>query len=317
MKKVVVTRPVPAAALDLLKERFDVSVLAEGEAERPGALAIALEEAHGALVLITESIGEAELERAQNLELLANMAVGYNNIDVEAAAARGVLVTNTPDVLTETTADLTWALVLAVARRVVESDKFLRAGRFDRWGPLMLLGPDVHGKRLGIVGLGRIGEAVARRGRLGFGMSVSYWGRCRNERVESELNARRMELDELLETSDVVSIHVPLSDATHHLIGARELERMKTTAILINTARGPVLDEAALVAALEAEQIWGAGLDVFENEPEVHPGLMDRDDVVLLPHIGSGSLETRNRMARLAAENLVEVLEGREPLTPV
>lgn len=317
MKKVVVTRPVPEIALELLEPLFEVTVLEEGEAEKPDALAAALRDAHGALVLITERIGAAELEAASSLEVLANMAVGYNNIDVEAARERGIVVTNTPDVLTETTADLTWALLLAVARRVVESDKFLRAGRFDRWGPLMLLGPDVYGKRLGIVGMGRIGEAVARRGRLGFGMDVSYWGRSPNEVAERDLGAERMKLEQLLASSDFLSIHVPLSEATRHLIGAAELRAMKSTAILVNTARGPVVDEAALVAALEEKQIWGAGLDVFEQEPEVHPGLLGRDDVVLLPHIGSGSLETRNRMAKLAAENLVEVLEGREALTPV
>lgn len=316
MKKVVVTRPVPEIALEILEPHFDVVVLEEGEAEKPGRLAAALSEAHGALVLITETIGPAELDAATELEVLANMAVGYNNIDVEAAEARGVVVTNTPDVLTETTADLTWALLLAVARRVVEADRFLRAGHFDRWGPLMLLGPDVHGKTLGIVGMGRIGEAVARRGRLGFGMDIVYWGRSRSE-AESELEARYLPLDDLLETSDFVSLHVPLTDDTEHLVGSRELAAMKPTAILVNTARGPVVDEAALVRALEKKQIRGAGLDVFEEEPEVHPGLLGRDDVVLLPHIGSGSLETRNRMARLAAENLVEVLQGRKPLTPV
>ena len=317
MKKVLVTRPVPDVALQILGEQFEVEVLEEGAAERPGALEGALADCDGALVLITEAIGAGHFSAAPNLKVVANMAVGYNNIDTAAANLHGVTVTNTPDVLTETTADLAWALILGVARRVVESDTFLRAGRFDRWGPLMLLGPDVHGKRLGIVGMGRIGEAVARRGRLGFGMGVSYWNRTPRAGVEEELDAQPCSLPELLATCDVVSVHVPLNEETHHLIGREQLQAMKSGAILINTARGPVIDEAALVEALEAGEIWGAGLDVFEEEPRVHPGLMHRTDVVLLPHIGSGSLETRNRMAELAARNIVEVLNGRPSLTPV
>ena len=317
MKKVVVTRPSPEAAIDRLREHFEVEVLAEGEAERPGVLKRAFESCDAAFVLITETIGRELFEAAPRLEIVANMAVGYNNIDVAAAREHGVVVTNTPDVLTETTADLAWALILGVARRVVESDRFLREGRFDRWGPLMLLGTDVHGKRLGIVGMGRIGEAVARRGRLGFGMEVTYWSRSACPRAEAELDAARVSLDELLERSDVVSVHVPLVPETHHLIGVRELQRMKSSAILINTARGPIVDEAALAAALEDGVIRGAGLDVFEEEPKVHPGLLQRDDVVLLPHIGSASLETRTRMANLAADNILAVLGGGEPLTPV
>lgn len=317
MKKVLVTRPVPQIALDVLGGHFEVEVLAEGVAERPGELERALADCDGAFVLITEEVGSAHFEAASRLQVVANMAVGHNNIDTAAAQVHGVTVTNTPDVLTETTADLAWALILGVARRVVESDSFLRAGCFDRWGPLMLLGPDVYGKRLGIVGLGRIGEAVARRGRLGFGMQVSYWNRSPRPDVEKELGAKPCSLEELLATCDVVSVHVPLNEETHHLIGRDEFQAMKPAAILINTARGPVVDEAALVEALEAGEIWGAGLDVFEEEPRVHPGLLKRKDVVLLPHIGSGSLETRNRMAELAARNIVEVLHGRPALTPV
>ncbi len=315
--KVLVTRPVPRVAVDILEEHFQVHVLEEGAAEQPGALEVAVADCDAALVLITERFGRRHFEAAPKLKIAANMAVGYNNIDVDAAREHGVIVTNTPDVLTETTADLAWALILGVARRVVESDAFLRAGKFDRWGPLMLLGPDVYGKRLGVIGLGRIGEAVARRGHLGFGMEIVYWNRSPHARAEEELAARKVALDELLETSDIVTLHVPLVPDTRHLIGADELRKMKKEAILVNTARGPVVDEAALVEALEAGEIWGAGLDVFEEEPIVHPGLLDREDVVLLPHIGSGSLETRNQMASLAAQNIVAVLQGKDPLTPV
>ncbi len=227
-----------------------------------------------------------------------------------------MVVTNTPGVLDETTADVAFMLLLAAARRLGESERTLRAGKWEWWGPKLFMGVDVWGKKLGIVGMGRIGAAVARRAR-GFGMEILYHNRSRDEEVEKELNARYLELDELLKTSDFISIHTPLTDETRHLIGAPQLENMKPEAVLVNTSRGPVVDEAALANALAQGGIFAAGLDVYEEEPKVHPKLLELENVVLAPHIGSGSIETRNKMALLASENVVAVLRGGEPKTPV
>jgi glyoxylate reductase len=248
--------------------------------------------------------------------VVANMAVGYDNIDVGAARERGVVVTNTPGVLDETTADVAFMLMLAAARRLGEGERLLRAGKWEWWGPKQLRGIDVWGKKLGIVGLGRIGRAVARRGR-GFGMEILYHNRSRKEVAEKELGARYLDLDDLLRESDFVSIHTPLTDATRHLIGERELGLMQDTAVLINTSRGPVVDEAALAEALEGGRIFAAGLDVYEEEPKVHPKLLELEKAVLAPHIGSATIETRDRMATLAAENLAAVLRGEKPKSPV
>jgi glyoxylate reductase len=250
------------------------------------------------------------------LKVIANMAVGYDNVDVEAAKERGIVVTNTPGVLDETTADTAFMLLLAAARRLGESERTLRAGDWEWWGPKLFVGVDVWGKKLGIVGMGRIGQAVAKRGR-GFGMEVLYHNRSRNEEAERELDARYADLDELLETADFVSIHTPLTDETRHLIGPEELDKMKPTAVLVNTSRGQVVDEGALADALSEGHIFAAGLDVYEEEPEVHPKLLQLENAVLAPHIGSGSQETRDRMAVLAAENVVAVLAGEGPKTPV
>jgi glyoxylate reductase len=244
------------------------------------------------------------------------MAVGYDNIDVDAASERGVVVTNTPGVLDETTADVAFMLMLAAARRLGEGERLLRAGEWEWWGPKQLRGIDMWGKKLGVVGLGRIGRAVARRGR-GFGMEILYHNRSRKEDAEKELGARYLDLDDLLRESDFVSIHTPLTDATRHLIGERELGLMQDTAVLVNTSRGPVVDEAALAEALEGGRIFAAGLDVYEEEPKVHPRLLELEKAVLAPHIGSATIETRDRMATLAAENLAAVLRGEEPKSPV
>jgi glyoxylate reductase len=251
-----------------------------------------------------------------DLRVIANMAVGYDNVDVKAAVERGVVVTNTPGVLDETTADVAFMLLLAAARRLGEGERLLRAGRWEWWGPKQLIGRDVWGKRLGIVGLGRIGQAVARRAK-GFGMEVLYHNRSRKEEAEREFEARYMGLNELLETADFVSIHTPLTPETKHLIGAEELDNMKPEAVLVNTSRGAVVDEAALADALAESRIFAAGLDVYEEEPDVHPKLLELENVVLAPHIGSASVETRDKMAALAAENLAAVLRDEEPKTPV
>jgi glyoxylate reductase len=314
-EKVLVTREIPDAGLRLL-EGFDVTVLSESPPER-GELLEAVRGAAGILPTVTETV-DAELMDAagEDLRVVANMAVGYDNVAVEAATERGVVVTNTPEVLYETTADTAFMLLLAAARRLGEAERLLRSGGWDAWGPMQLTGPDVWGKKLGVVGFGRIGQAVARRA-SGFDMDLVYHDQYRNESAEKETGARYLELDELLETADFISVHTPLTPETTHLIGPEELDLMRPTAILVNSSRGPVVDEAALADALEEGSIFAAGLDVYEEEPEVHPKLLELENVVLAPHIGSASIETRDRMAALAAENLVAVLRGEEPKTPV
>jgi glyoxylate reductase len=313
--KILVTREIPDAGVRLLKD-FEVCVLAE----RPPTRDELLEAARGAsgiLSTATEKMdGEVMDAAGEGLRIIANMAVGYDNIDVEAARERGLVVTNTPGVLDETTADVAFMLMLAAARRLGEGERMLRAGRWEWWGPKQLRGLDVWGKKLGILGLGRIGQAVARRGK-GFGMEVLYHSRSRKKDAEKELGARYLDLDDLLRESDFVSIHTPLTDETRHLISERELDLLQETAVLVNTSRGPVVDEAALADALQNGRVFAAGFDVYEEEPKVHPKLLDLENAVLAPHIGSATVETRDRMAAMAAENLRAVLRGEEPKTPV
>ena len=314
-EKVLVTREIPEVGLYLLED-FDVSVLFERPPER-GELLQAVRGMDGVLSTATEKIDGEVLDAAgDGLKVVANMAVGYDNIDVRAARERGVVVTNTPGVLDETTADVAFMLMLAAARRLGEGERLLRAGKWEWWGPKQLRGLDVWGKKLGILGLGRIGQAVARRAR-GFGMEILYHNRSRKEDAEKELGARYLELRDLLSESDFISVHTPLTDETRHLIGKEELERMKSGAVLVNTSRGPVVDEGALADALGNGRIFAAGLDVYEEEPRVHPKLLGLENVVLAPHIGSASIETRDKMATLAAENLRSVLRGEQPKTPV
>ena len=313
--RVLVTREIPDAGLRPL-ESFDVTVLHERPPERDELLDAA-RGISAILATATEKI-DAEVMDAtgEGLRIIANMAVGYDNVDIEAALDRGVVVTNTPGVLDETTADVAFMLLLAASRRLGEGERLLRAGLWEWWGPKQLMGQDVWGKELGVVGFGRIGQSVARRAR-GFGMDILYHNRSRKPEAEAEFDARRMDLDELLEAADFISIHTPLTDETQHLIGTPELEKMKPEAVLVNTSRGPVVDEAALADALENGQIFAAGLDVYEDEPAVYPKLLELENVVLAPHIGSASVETREKMAALAAENIVAVLSGEEPKTPV
>src|SRR5262244_3242969 len=271
----------------------------------------------GLICHIISAIDEEVLAAAPTVKVVANVAVGYNNIDVAAARRRGVVVTNTPDVLTETTADFAWTLLMAAARRVIEADHFARSGQWQKWEWDLLWGADVHGKTLGVVGFGRIGRAVARRA-LGFNMRVFYQDALRADAaVERELRASRMDLEPLLAEADFVSLHTPLLPETRHLMNERTLRLMKKSAVLVNAARGPVVDEAALVRALKEGWIAGAGLDVFEEEPKIHPGLPPLKNVVLAPHIGSASADTRLRMANLAVDNCLAVLEGKAPPTPV
>jgi glyoxylate reductase len=308
--RVFVTFPLPPEALRPLARAATVRTYRGPQPIPRATLLAGVRDADGLLCLLTERIDAALLAAAPKLRGVANYAVGYNNVDLAAAAARGVIVTNTPDVLTETTADLAFALMLATARRLVEGDTLVRRGRWKGWKPDQLLGHDVHGATLGIVGLGRIGAAVARRAR-GFGMKVLYWNRRRLRRAPA--GARYATLPRLLAVSDFVSIHVPLAAATRHLIGAAELARMKRTAIIVNTSRGPVIDEAPLTRALAAGRIAGAGLDVFEREPHVPASLRRLPNVVLAPHVGSATTATRTAMAILAVRNLTAVLAGREP----
>jgi len=312
--RVYVTRPIPEAGLELLRRECEVEVFPEEDRLPTKEEIIAGVRGKDALLsLLTEEITAEVMDAAPNLKVISNYAVGYNNIDVEAATARGIVVTNTPGVLTETTADLAWALLMSIARRVVEADRYTRAGKFQGWGPLLFLGSDVYGKTIGIVGMGRIGQAIARRAR-GFDMEILYHSRRRAEpEVEKELQATYVPLDELLTRSDYVMLTVPLTPETRHLIGARELAMMKPTAYLINPARGPVVDEQALVEALRKKIIAGAALDVYEEEPKLAPGLAELDNVVLLPHIGSATIETRTKMAIMAAENVLAVLRNQRP----
>ena len=314
-EKVLVTREIPSAGLRVL-EGFDVAVLSEGPPER-GELLEAVRGVAGILSTVTETVDTELMDAAGgDLRVIANMAVGYDNVDLDAAGERGVVVTNTPEVLNETTADTAFMLLLAAARRLGEAERLLRSGGWDAWGPMQLTGPDVWGKKLGVVGFGRIGQALAHRAR-GFDMEVLYHDQYRNESAEQETGTQYLELEELLETADFISVHTPLTPETRHLIGPGELDLMKPTAILVNSSRGPVVDEAALADALEQGSIFAAGLDVYEEEPEVHPKLLELENVVLAPHIGSASIETRDKMAVLAAENLVAVLRGEDPTTPV
>jgi glyoxylate reductase len=313
--KVLVAREIPEAGLRVLQP-FDTTVLHERPPERDELLE-AVRGVSGVLSTATETMdGEVMDAAGGDLRVIANMAVGYDNVDVEAAGGRDIVVTNTPGVLDETTADVAFMLLLAAARRLGEGERLLRAGEWGWWGPKQLMGRDVWGKKLGIIGFGRIGQAVARRAR-GFGMEILYHNRSRKEEAEREIEARYMQLDDLLGAADFVSIHTPLIPETTHLIGADELDDMKPEAVLVNTSRGPVVDEAALADALAEGRIFAAGLDVYENEPEVHPKLLELENVVLAPHIGSASVETRDKMAVLAAENLAAVLRGERPKTPV
>ncbi|MBS3989576.1 MAG: D-glycerate dehydrogenase [Dethiobacter sp.] len=308
--KVYVTRRLPQKALDMIAAECEMQVNPYDRVMTRQELEEAIKEVDGILCLLTDSIDASLLNLNPNLKVLANYAVGFNNIDVAACTQRRIAVSNTPGVLTETSADLAWALIMTVARRIVEADRFTREGKFDGWGPMMFLGGDVCGKTLGVVGMGRIGQAVVRRAK-GFDMKVIYYNTNRkSEAEENALGVEYRELDSLLQEADFVSLHVPLMDETVHLIGEGELKVMKNTAYLINTARGPVVDEKALVKALREGEIAGAGLDVFEQEPELEEGLASLDNVVILPHIASASTDTRTKMAMMAAENLLAGLKG-------
>jgi glyoxylate reductase len=316
--RIAVTGRIPDAGFELLHEAGDVVAWDSLDVPTVDEVHAMVAGAHAVLTLLTTKVDDAFLDAAgPQLKVVANVAVGHNNIDVAACARRGIICTNTPGVLTEATADIAMALVLMATRRLGEGERVIRSGEPWQWGMFYMLGSGIQGRRLGIVGMGDIGQALARRA-TAFGMSIAYSNRTPvAPQIEAALGAEFMSLDELLATSDVVSINCPYSPSTHHLIGAAQFEMMQPSAFLVNTARGPIVDEAALVEALQTGQISGAGLDVFEHEPTVHPGLLECANAVLVPHLGSATVETRSAMARLAAHNAVNVLNGVEPPTPI
>jgi glyoxylate reductase len=312
MPTILVTRRLPSSVLSKLKAIGEVD-LYTGEAAIPRAELLSRVADKDALVcLLTDAVDREVIDRAPALKVVANVAVGFNNVDVPYARSRGIVVTNTPDVLTEAVADFTWAMILAITRRVSEGERLVRSGRWTGWALDQLLGMELRGKQLGLVGAGRIARAVAARA-AAFGMRVAYATR----RADDSLDGEAMSLDRLLVTSDVVSLHVPLTPDTTHLIDRKSLARMKRSAYLVNTSRGPVVNEEALAWALQNHLLAGAALDVYEREPAVHPDLLRLDNVLLLPHLGSATTEARTAMADLAVENVLAVLGGRPPLTPV
>jgi glyoxylate reductase len=309
---VLLTRRIPSAAFNRLEAECDVDLYTGEVAISRAELLQRVAGKRAIICLLTDRIDDEVLGAGTDLRIVANVAVGFNNIDVEACRRRGVVATNTPDVLTNACAEFTWALILAIARRLGEAERQLRRGEWKGWALDHMLGTELTGKRLGLVGVGRIGRAVAEKAKA-FGMSVAY-----SDTVPIDLpDAEHLSLDRLLATSDVVSLHVPLLPETHHLIDQKALTKMKRSAYLINTARGPIVDEAALAWALEHRLIAGAALDVYEKEPEVHPALLGREDVMLIPHIASATTETRTAMASLAVSNVLAVLNGQPPLTPL
>jgi len=313
---VLVTRPIMDEPTRVLRERCDVTIHENDFGIPRDDLLTIVKGADAVITMLTERVDEELLEAAgPQLKIVANHAVGFDNVDLTACTAAGVMASNTPDVLTETTADTAWSLLMTAARRIGEGERFLRARRRWIWGPLMMLGQDVHHKTIGIVGFGRIGQALARRA-SGFGMRVIYHDAVDLPKdVTEPLGAERRELDDLLAEADFISVHVNLTPKTRHLFGAKQFRKMKDTAILVNTSRGPVIDEEALAGALAAGEIFAAGLDVFENEPEVHPGLLELENAVVIPHLGSATVDTRNAMGMLAVKNVFAALDGTRPPT--
>jgi lactate dehydrogenase-like 2-hydroxyacid dehydrogenase len=311
---VLVTKRVYPEAIDLLRQHFSGVDYIDDDDGLPAAELLQRARGKQAIVAqLTDKFTADVLDQLDGVRVISDVAVGYDNVDLAAATRNRILVTNTPDVLTETTADLAWALLMAAARRIVEGHQYVHSGEWKRWSIDLLVGQDVYGRTLGIFGMGRIGQAVARRAR-GFGMRIIYNdARRAPEPVERELAAEFLTKEQVLRQSDFISLHVPLLDTTRHLIGEAELRAMKPTAILVNTSRGPVVDEAALAKALEEHWIASAGIDVFEHEPKVHPKLLSIRHAVLAPHIGSASVETRRRMSTLAAQNAIAAVEGQRP----
>jgi lactate dehydrogenase-like 2-hydroxyacid dehydrogenase len=308
-KKIFLSRIIPEAGMELLKRsEFEVDILYEEKPLSPEALKDRVKDVHGLICLLDDTIDKALIDASPKLEVISNMAVGYNNIDYHYAQSKGIAVCNTPGILTQSTAELAWALLFAIARRIPESDTFMREGRFTGWMPLLMLGGDISGQTLGVIGTGRIGTAFALMSK-GFNMRVLYSGKA-NPILDNELHAENVDQDTLIRESDFISLHVPFRPENHHMIGKREFDMMKPTAYLINTARGPVVDEKELIRVLKEKRIAGAALDVYENEPDLTPGLTELDNVVLTPHTGSATVPVRNRLAVMAVENCLSILRG-------
>jgi len=310
--RVFLTRKLPDEGLAMLKEKCHVEVNPYDRILTKEEIIEGLKDKDGLLCLLTDNIDSEVICSNPHLKAIANYAAGYNNIDIKTASKRNIPVTNTPGVLTESTADLTWSLILSVARRIVEGDKLCREKKFNGWAPMFMLGSDIWGKTLGIIGMGRIGQAVARRAQ-GFNMKILYNSKRRLADEEKKLNMTFVSFEELLKESDFITLHVPLNSETKHLIGSKEFCIMKRTSFLINTSRGEIIEEKALLKALECSEIRGAGLDVYEKEPVITEGLIGLENVILLPHIGSATVETRTRMAVMAVENLLTALDGKIP----
>lgn len=315
--KVFVTRKIPDAGLKLLKKRCKVKVYSKDRVISEADLIKGVKWCDALLCLLTDKINKKVLDANPKLKIVANYAVGYDNIDVKYAASKGIPVTNTPNILTDSVAEHTFALMLAVMKRVVESDQYTRAGKYKGWAPMLFLGAEMKGKTLGIIGLGRIGSGVAERASHGMGAKVIYYDIKRNLKFEKKYHAKKATLTNLLKKADIITVHVPLLKSTHHLIGRKEFAMMKKTAYLINTSRGPVIDEKALVSALKTKRIAGAALDVYEKEPLLTRGLRKLKNVILTPHTASATLEARQAMSALAAENILAVLNGKKPKTLV
>jgi|SRR3989344_1104724 len=320
-KKIYVTRKIPSAGIELLQANgFEVDVSPKDGVLNKAELisALSAKEYDAVLCLLTDKIDKEVFEALPSAKIFANYAVGFNNIDLEVAKEKGITITNTPGVLTDTVAEHTFALIIALSTRTVEADKFTRDGKYNGWAPLMFLGTDLKGKTLGILGAGRIGSRVAYHAKNGFDMNIIYNDPKPNDYFDKELSAKYLSTTEdVLKEADFVSIHVPLLESTKHLINKERLSLMKKSAYIVNTSRGPVIDETALVEALKNGTISGAGLDVFENEPTLAPGLSELQNVVLTPHIASATVETRSKMSEMAAQNIVDFLEGREPRNKV
>ena len=310
--KVFVTRRIPEQGLELLKKEHEIKVFPHGRVPTKKEIIDGIKGKDGLLCLLSDPIDAEVINSEPNLKMIASYAVGYDNIDVKAATKRGIPVSNTPGVLTDATSEMAWALLFSVSRRIVEADKFTRAGKFMGWEPMLMLGQDVSNKTLGIIGAGRIGTTFALKSK-GFNMKALYVSGHPNKTLEQEVNAKKVSLDKLLKESDFVSLHVPLTEETHHLIGEKELKMMKSTAVIINTSRGPVVDEKALVKALKEKWIFGAGLDVYEHEPEVDKELKKLDNATLQPHSASATFESRTKMAIMAAKNMIAGLNGEIP----
>ena len=315
--KVFITGQIPEIAMNLLRKRgYEVKVYKENNSIKKSELLKNIRNVNAVISLLNNRFDSSIIQEMKECKIISNYAVGYNNIDFEYAKSKGIIVTNTPDVLTDATADLAITLALTCARRILEGDKLVRQKKFKGWKPKLLLGIELKNKNFGIVGAGRIGTATALRAKS-FGANIIYYSRTRKEKLEREINAKKVSLNKLLKDSDFISIHLPLNNDTYHLLNKEKLKLLKKRAILINTARGEIVDEKELTNLLKKRKIFAAGLDVYENEPNINPELLKLNNVVLLPHIGSATEDTRNEMAELAAKNVINVLEGRKPITPV